>query len=207
MNHRVNLLLIEDSPEFGRLVASALPEHNIELVATLRGARAQRLSTIDGCITDLNLPDGNGWEIAKWLRRCRPKLPILVLTGDESVEHLASASHLGVDLGFKRDWLTHCHAFVEEVRQTVAYLVRRFSDLNGLTPRQTEVLHLYVSDLGRDEIADRLSISEETVHAHIHAILRKSGETRIEWLAKRLRRGILTGGSPNGECRPRFCRR
>jgi DNA-binding NarL/FixJ family response regulator len=51
-------------------------------------------------------------------------------------------------------------------------LQRRSSDL---TPREIEVLHLVADGLSNAEIAERLVLSERTVHAHLRSIFDKLG--------------------------------
>jgi DNA-binding NarL/FixJ family response regulator len=54
-------------------------------------------------------------------------------------------------------------------------------NLNALTPREREVLHLVCAGLGNGAIAHRLFISEKTVKAHVSHILEKLGVgTRVQ---------------------------
>jgi DNA-binding NarL/FixJ family response regulator len=45
----------------------------------------------------------------------------------------------------------------------------------GLTAREVEVLHLVADGLSNTEIAERLVLSERTVHAHLRSIYDKLG--------------------------------
>jgi DNA-binding NarL/FixJ family response regulator len=46
---------------------------------------------------------------------------------------------------------------------------------SGLTDREIEVLHLVADGLSNAEIAERLVLSERTVHAHLRSIFDKLG--------------------------------
>ena len=52
---------------------------------------------------------------------------------------------------------------------------RRRSMLGTITPRELEVLSLVAAGLTNREIAERLVVSEHTVHRHVTNILRKLG--------------------------------
>jgi DNA-binding NarL/FixJ family response regulator len=70
-------------------------------------------------------------------------------------------------------------------------LAEHLSD-EALTPREIDVLqHVAGGNRNRD-IADRLSISEETVKVHIKHIMEKlSGQDRTEAVTIAVRRGII----------------
>jgi DNA-binding CsgD family transcriptional regulator len=56
---------------------------------------------------------------------------------------------------------------------------------SGLTPREVQVLDLVAQGLRDAEIAERLFLSEKTVHHHVSAILRKLGvSTRTQAAAQ-----------------------
>jgi DNA-binding CsgD family transcriptional regulator len=47
--------------------------------------------------------------------------------------------------------------------------------LDGLTPREAEVLSLIAEGLSNSEIADRLDVSEATVGSHLNHLFAKTG--------------------------------
>jgi NarL family two-component system response regulator YdfI len=81
-------------------------------------------------------------------------------------------------------------------RQTSARPALRTQPLDqpveGLTPREHEVLTLLADGLPNREIAARLGVSEHTVKFHLGAIFGKLGaSTRTEAVQKGLRSGVI----------------
>jgi RNA polymerase sigma factor (sigma-70 family) len=64
--------------------------------------------------------------------------------------------------------------------------------LSGLTAREREVIRLLAEGLTNREIAERLVVSEHTVHRHVTNILRKLGlSSRTAAAAHAVRAGLL----------------
>jgi PAS domain S-box-containing protein len=62
----------------------------------------------------------------------------------------------------------------------------------GLTPRQTEVLHLIAQGASTDQVAARLHLSRETVRNHVRHIFRALGvHSRVEAVAVAYQSGLL----------------
>jgi two-component system, NarL family, response regulator YdfI len=70
--------------------------------------------------------------------------------------------------------------------------VAREEPVEGLTPREREVLHMLADGLANKEIAARLKISEHTAKSHVASILGKLGAaTRTEAVSMGIRRGLI----------------
>jgi DNA-binding NarL/FixJ family response regulator len=64
--------------------------------------------------------------------------------------------------------------------------------MSGITPREREVLHLLAEGLTNRQIAERLVLSEHTVHRHVTNILRKLDlPTRTAAAAHAVRAGLV----------------
>ena len=64
--------------------------------------------------------------------------------------------------------------------------------MNGLTARELEILRLISDGLSNQAIANRLSISEHTVHRHVANIRHKLGRgSRTAAVAEAARLGLL----------------
>jgi two-component system, NarL family, nitrate/nitrite response regulator NarL len=91
--------------------------------------------------------------------------------------------------------------------QVAAHLARRVRHLaavspdvipeEALTSREGDVLDLLAEGLSNKQIAQRLSIQEQTVKNHVHRVLGKLGVTGRGQAAARVRRA--TGGHPPAE--------
>ena len=84
----ISILLIEDNPGDARLIQEMLGEarpatFNLERVDRLASGidHLQRNHQVDVVLTDLGLPDSQGWDTFARVRATVPHVPIIVLTG------------------------------------------------------------------------------------------------------------------------------
>lgn len=91
----VNILLVTDSPDEHGVLAQFLISGGHHVVAAasraeLRWVLTQHRSAL--AIVDLGMPDGDGVELIRRIKRAKPRLPILAISGDAG--ELPSAVHL-----------------------------------------------------------------------------------------------------------------
>jgi DNA-binding response OmpR family regulator len=118
----VHLLIVEDDPRLGPLLARMLAEdrHVVELAATGRdGLDLAELDGLDAVILDVGLPDMSGFEVARRLRARRSPVAILMLTARDSVRDRVDGLDAGAD-----DYLVKPFAF-EELAARLRALGRR----------------------------------------------------------------------------------
>jgi DNA-binding response OmpR family regulator len=156
----VDVLVVEDAPEFARVVSTVLRNagHRVRVVSTMAGALVElEAFAPDVVILDLGLPDGDGLDLCRMIRE-RSSAYILMLTGrDEEVDKL-----LGFRLGAD-DYVTKPFS-ARELAARVDALLRR--------PRAEaapEVVRVF-GDLAIDTGAREVTVAGE------HAVL-----TRIEF--------------------------
>jgi two-component system OmpR family response regulator len=118
----MHLLLVEDDPRLGDLVARLLggERHLVERAAT--GSEALAMADapgIDAIVLDVGLPDVSGLEVARRIRQRGSQVPILMLTARDAVADRVAGLDSGAD-----DYLTKPFA-VEELSARVRALGRR----------------------------------------------------------------------------------
>jgi DNA-binding NtrC family response regulator len=94
----VRILAVEDDLDTLEALVSLLEEFGLQVSAasTLAEARA-RLATFDPdvCLTDLQLPDGDGLDLIREARAGDPRREIVVLTGHGSLDSAVEAMKAG----------------------------------------------------------------------------------------------------------------
>ena len=162
----------------------------------------------DVLLLDLNMPQGNGLEVAGALQASHPQTGIVVLTmyGDESLIHQA------VQLGVKAYLLKQSQTLGEELLLAVRaaatgalYLSPLIAEKMGTTPpsggsapreqltaREQEVLELIVHGHSNREMAERLKLSVKTIEKHRNTLMQKVGAEDVVSLVRlALQRGLV----------------
>jgi len=100
----MRILLVEDDPTTARSIEMMLSNANLNVYVTDLGEEGIDLAKLydyDLILLDLNLPDMNGHEVLRRLRRARVETPILILTGSDDTESKIKGFGFGAD-----DYLT-----------------------------------------------------------------------------------------------------
>jgi DNA-binding NarL/FixJ family response regulator len=154
----------------------------------------------DVTLMDLRLPDMSGIDAMIAIRAEFPDARIVMLTtfeGDVEIQRALEAGARGYLLKSMPprdllDGIRQVHAGRKRIPPEVAaHLAEHYSD-DALTSREVEVLqHVAGGNRNRD-IAERLTISEETVKVHVKHIMEKLGASdRTQAVAIAIRRGII----------------
>ena len=118
----MRLLIVEDDPKLGQFVARGLRAERfaVDVAADgLTGKSFLEAYAYDLLILDLMLPQLNGSELLRWVRRQRMTLPVLVLTARDATEDKVRHFEAGAD-----DYLTKPFDFAELVVRVRALLRR-----------------------------------------------------------------------------------
>ena len=94
------VLIVEDNPEIVALLVTVLQGHNVETRTASSGAEALAMletESVDLIVLDLGLPDVDGLQVCRRIKKSvsQQSIPIIVMTGAESVEQKVEAFELG----------------------------------------------------------------------------------------------------------------
>jgi DNA-binding NarL/FixJ family response regulator len=156
-------------------------------------------------LMDINLPGINGVECVRQLKQLLPETQVMMLTAYEDTENIFNSLAAGAS-GYmlKRTKSAELLDAIKDVMKggspMSAHIARKVvqsfqrtaaagpNPTEDLSPREREVLDLLSQGLIYKEIADKLSISYETVHTYVRRIYEKlQVRTRTEAVAKFLR--------------------
>src|SRR5450631_3879804 len=92
------VLVVDDEPDLCELLSITLERMNLSPRTAARIADAQRLlktEQFDLCLTDMQLPDGDGLELIDWMQHNTPMVPVAVITAHGNMELAVRALKLG----------------------------------------------------------------------------------------------------------------
>jgi two-component system response regulator NreC len=159
----------------------------------------------DVVILDLGMPELNGLEAARQIKRARSTTEVLIFTGEESDQLIHDVFATGArsyilksDLGQHlvaaiRALGEHKHYFTSQTSQVVfaRYINGESgagkSKAEGLTPRERETVQLLAEGRSNKEVGALLGISIKTVETHRATTMRK---LRLESFADLVRYAI-----------------
>lgn len=145
----------------------------------------------DVLVLDLFMPGGDGFEVLRTLDRAGSRVAAVVLTGSESQLDYAQVVKLGArGLVLKADGpeklfsairavaqgeLAFSEQMANQVLHTMAETTPPAASLRRLSPREREIASLVARGLRNRDMAQELSISENTVKRHLQSIFTKTG--------------------------------
>lgn len=209
------VLLVDDHSSIRQALALVVEQEPDFTVVAQAGSLAEArglLNGVDIAVVDLSLPDGEGLDLARDLRRANPQGMVLVLTASLDRTDYARAVEAGAAGVLHKS--ASLQEIVDAVRRLksgqsllaiheVIELLRLASEqrrqdrdielsIQRLTPREREVLQALADGLNDKEIAQRLTVSVETIRTHMVNLLSKLGaRSRLQALVLAVRYGLV----------------
>jgi DNA-binding NarL/FixJ family response regulator len=204
-NNPIRILTVDDHPVLREGIAAVLgSEADITLVAEANNGREAieqfRAHRPDVTLMDLQMPVMNGTDAILAIRQEFPDARIIVLTtysGDvQAVRALKAGASAYLLKNTLRKELAEAirgvHSGQKRIPTEVAVGMAEHHSDDALTEREIQVLREVAAGNANKIVADHLSISEETVKAHMRSILSKLGANdRTHAVTIAVKRGII----------------
>jgi len=216
---KIRIFLAEDHTIVRKGIRTLLEsEENIEVVGEAADGR-EVLKKIEGLnpdvvLMDISMPQLNGLEATRQLKKAMPDVKVLVLTVHLNEEYIYHAIRAGASgYLFKHVDVTELITAVNAVYRGESYLspsvsrkvideyIRKAEEnmgedsLDYLTSREREVLQLIAEGHTNKEIGDLLSISVKTVEAHRANLMGKLDlHSTAELTRYAIRKGVIASG-------------
>ena len=188
-------LIIDDHPLFREALHSAVelayPDSDTQDAASLDEACSflTKDNSYDLALLDLSIPGVRGMEGLLHLRTHFPRLPVVVVSGNDDPRIVSQVLAYGA-AGFipKSSKKAVLADAIQHVMNGAVYIPEEFNEAGesldaktremiqrvaSLTPQQMKVLKMICDGLLNKQIAYELSVGETTVKAHVSEILRK----------------------------------
>lgn len=150
------MLLVDDEVAIRRALRVPLTELGFEVMEASRGEEALRLvrsETVDVVLLDLQMPGIGGMSTLVKLRQIVPRLPVLILTVQDSEDLKVEALEAGAD-----DYITKPFS----VRECVARL--RSAVRRARTPERAEDAPMEIGEIRLDPARRSVTLAGEPVH-------------------------------------------
>ncbi|MEX0743636.1 MAG: response regulator transcription factor [Actinomycetota bacterium] len=175
----MNVLLVEDEDRIASFVEKGLGTRGFEVRRVVTGGAALDAISddVDIVVLDLGLPDIDGLEVLRSLRKAWASLPVVILTARGDIDDRVAGLDLGAD-----DYVPKPFAIDELAARLRARLRARFDE---------SLTRLHVGDLELDLIARRARLTGKIIEltsrefALLEMLMRHAGQaiSREELLA------------------------
>lgn len=204
-NSPLKILIVDDHQMFLDGLKTLLSKHNsIEVIGeALNGKKALDIidnKQVDIVLSDINMPEMSGTELAKTIKKERPEIKILILSmyNDREIIHeivMTEAEGYILKNSNKQELINallrigsggtyYCNEVMEIITDSYVAKQKSQKKTKDLTKREIEIIKLICQEYSTPEIAEALFISPLTVETHRKNILKKTKVKTIVGLIK-----------------------
>lgn len=194
-------VVIEDETMFRQLIVATLGEvKNLEIMGEFASGKPALKFCLarkpDLAVIDLVLPDIDGLQIARKLRKTRPEMKILIITAHPNAQLPFELIELGIN-GYidKTEPIEFVLNAVSTIRRGGMFFATHITPWDSkssrtdpmpipLTLRQQEIARMVAGGRMSKEIANRLNLSLRTVEKHREHIMHKVGVRDVASLTR-----------------------
>jgi len=195
MSRQAQILVVDDEKTLRSIVSKALAKLGHRCVTAANGEEALALANkraFDLVITDLKMPKMDGLILIEWLRKGRPEIPIIIMTGYGDLQSARKALRLGVS-----DYLVKPFEGLAEVQAAVQ---RALETRTARSDTQTLAKEFEMRAREFDRRERRLTQTLERAKVEIDGLARRLGRSetvagcqveQIDAMIENLGNGIL----------------
>jgi len=201
----IRILAVDDHPVVRQGIAGLVSiQPDMALIGEASDGREAiqlfRMHRPDVTLMDLQMPGMNGVDALIAIRNECPEAKIIVLTTYAGDVQIIRALKAGAQAYLLKNTLHKdlletirgAHAGKKALSPEVSYEIATHATDDTLTPAEISVLRLIAAGNANKQIADQLSITEETVKSRVKCILSKLGANdRTHAAVIGLKRGII----------------
>ena len=203
---RIRILIVDDHPLVREGICSLVEKQEDMLIVAEASNGKEALQTFqqhlpDITLMDLRLPGMDGIDVMTAILAEAPDAKVIVLTtfsGDAQILRALKAgarAYLLKDLLRKEllEAIRTVQAGRKRIPPEIAAQIAEHASDTTLTPREIEVLQLIATGNPNKLVADKLSVTEDTIKMHVKSILSKLGANdRTHAVTIALKRGIMS---------------
>ncbi len=201
----MRLLLVEDSPRLAELLGETVREAGWRMDAVTTVADAELVLALkehDLVLLDLGLPDGNGIDLLRRIRRDYKDLPVLIISARGSIEERIEGLDAGADDYLvkpfhHKEFLARCRAMLRRAPTAIQPVLEaghlRYDPSTAelsckdtplpLAPRERALIELLMRDAGRVVLKRKL---EQALSEFGEEVSHNALELAVSRLRKRL---------------------
>ena len=201
----IRILAVDDHPVVRQGIAALIAtQSDMTLVAEASHGREAiqqfRTHRPDITLMDLQMPEMNGMDALSAIRGEFPEAKIIVLTTYAGDVQILRAVKGGAQAYLLKntfheeltDTIRAVYAGKKKLSAEASYAIAEHSTDDAMTPAEISVLRLIAAGNANKEIADQLSLAEDTVKWRVKNILSKLGaRDRTQAAMIGVRRGII----------------